>query len=134
MDGQRLRRLREDAGLTQVELAEATGLPQSTISMYEGYRPAEKPGRSRVSRIYVKSLADHFGVTVRYLMGETDTPEYDTNGDSGERTKTQLAEIVDALPVSLHPALVELGRGLLRLAQETERTHQGTDARVQPER
>lgn len=132
MDGQRLRRLREDAGLTQVELATATGIPQRTISNYEHHLLGGK--RPRVSRLYAKSLADHFGVTVRYLMGETDNPEDDGNEDSGKRTKTQLAEIVDALPVALHPALVELGRGLLRLAQETERTHQGTDARTQPER
>lgn len=124
MDGARLKALR-GKNRTQADVAKATGVPQQTISDYEKRKPGEGDS-SRLASMYVKSLADYYGVTVRYIMGETDTPEYDTQGADGERVKQQLAEIVDALPPALHSGLVEHGRSLLRFAQEQERTQGGT--------
>jgi transcriptional regulator with XRE-family HTH domain len=130
MDGARLRRLRELKRKTQDEVAEETGIPQSTISGYERYEGGTK---ARVSKIYVKSLADYYGVTARYLMGETDNPEYDVNGENGERVRQQIVEIVDALPPSLHQSFVEHGRSLIRFAQEQERARGETGARTDGE-
>lgn len=123
MHGERLRQLRKGElgngpSLTQEELAELTGVPQRTISAYEKARPGER----KPSRVYLRSLADHFGVTERYLLGETDNPEYDTRGGDGERSRRQLVTIHDALPPPLQHSLVELARGLLRLAAEREQT------------
>jgi len=133
MDGARLRRLRELKRKTQDEVAAETGIPQSTISGYERYQLDDGRSRSRVSKVYVQSLADYYSVTARYLLGETDTPEYDVNGENGERARQQIGEILDALPPSLHHSLVEHGRSLMRFAQEQERARKQTAARTEAE-
>lgn len=109
--------------MTQEELADATGVPQRTISNYERMEP--KSGKSRISKISVQSLADFFGVTARYLLGQTDNPEYDTRGTDGDRSRRQLVAIHDALPPELRHGLVESARSQLRYALEVERIREG---------
>lgn len=60
--GVRLSRLRKAAGLTQVELAELLGVPQSNIAFWE---QSEKPPRSDV----LPAMAEAFGVSVAELLG-----------------------------------------------------------------
>jgi transcriptional regulator with XRE-family HTH domain len=59
--GQRLRALREREGLTQMALAEATGLHATYISGIER-------GRRNVSLINIHKLADALGVGVTSLF------------------------------------------------------------------
>jgi transcriptional regulator with XRE-family HTH domain len=60
--GQRLRKKREDKGLSQTELAEKTGLQPSAISHFE-------QGRRSPSFDNLRILADALSVTVDYLLG-----------------------------------------------------------------
>ena len=66
--GERIKRLREAAGMSQGELAEKSGVDPSYISLLEtGKRP--NPGVETLRRI-----APVLGTTLAYLAGETDDP------------------------------------------------------------
>lgn len=58
-----LKRLRENAGLSQEELANALGISKSTVGMYE--QGKRMPNTNTV----LKSIATYFGVTIDYLVG-----------------------------------------------------------------
>lgn len=64
----RLQRLREEAGLSQLQLAERSGVPLSVISEYESGGP-EPAGH------FMVQLADALGVSTAYLRNKTDDPE-----------------------------------------------------------
>jgi len=62
---QRLKMLRQEAGLTQKELAEKLGVSRGTIGMYEiGQRDPDTET--------LRKLSDIFGVSIDYLLGKTD--------------------------------------------------------------
>ena len=66
--GQRLRKEREEKGLSQTELAEKTGLQPSAISHFE-------LGRRSPSFENLRILADALSVTIDYLLGRQSAPE-----------------------------------------------------------
>ncbi len=66
--GERLRRTREDKGLSQGDLAHKTGLQPSAISHFES-------GRRSPSFDNLKRLADALAVTIDYLMGRESAPK-----------------------------------------------------------
>jgi transcriptional regulator with XRE-family HTH domain len=67
--GQRLRFLREQRGLSQVELAKKTGIKNHTISNYE--RDERTPTPDSLAK-----LAEFFSVTTDYLLyGKTEGPK-----------------------------------------------------------
>ena len=61
----RLKDLRLQCDLTQLELADKIGVNKQTISQYE--RGVREPGFSRL-----EALCDYFGVSADYLLGRTD--------------------------------------------------------------
>lgn len=61
----RLRELRLERGLSQSKLAEATGIPKSTLVSYENNH--RTPNLESMTK-----LEKYFGVSTRYLTGETD--------------------------------------------------------------
>lgn len=70
----RLRDLREDRDLRQIDVANATGIDQKTLSNYE-------TGKTKPDSEALIALADFFGVSIDYLVGRTDLSE-------SERKKT----------------------------------------------
>ncbi|WP_077621522.1 helix-turn-helix domain-containing protein [Sediminibacillus massiliensis] len=64
----RLRKLREERGLSQEELAKKLNMPRTSVSHYENGESDRVP---RQKRLY--DLADFFGVTVDYLLGRSDS-------------------------------------------------------------
>ena len=60
----RLQRLREREGKSRVVLSQLCGLPDSSIRRYE--RGEIKPGMDALI-----AIADHFSVSVDYLLGRT---------------------------------------------------------------
>ena len=62
--GKKIRKHRNDLGLTQAELAEKIGLTYSSVSQWES-------GRAIPRTPVLKQLADLFGTTVADLMGES---------------------------------------------------------------
>lgn len=79
MFSQRLRALREQAGMTQCAFARSFGVAQSTAAGWES--GAREPNLATICR-----LADYFGVTVDYLLAASSR-----NWTNGWRpcTKTQ---------------------------------------------
>ncbi len=63
--GERLRELREEKGITQMELARFLSLANSTVSQYEADK--REPDSSTLQK-----LADYFAVTLDYLLGRSD--------------------------------------------------------------
>lgn len=85
----RLKKLREEVGLSQEELAEKLNIPRSSVSHYEGEH-ARLPRQKRLNEI-----ADFFGVSVDYLIGRANTKkltedEKDFIKDSKELTIGEL--------------------------------------------
>lgn len=74
--GDRLRQLRKNRNLPQVDVASAVGVGRSTIAGLE--RGLDKPGRELLLR-----LAEFYGVSINDLFGQPDGP------DVTERAKDQ---------------------------------------------
>ncbi|MFA8373311.1 MAG: helix-turn-helix domain-containing protein, partial [Akkermansia muciniphila] len=65
---ERLRDLRLKQGMTQEEVGKTIGVKRYSVYGYEkGNNYPEVPG--------LIALADHFGVSIDYLVGRTDNPE-----------------------------------------------------------
>ena len=67
----RIRDLREDMDLRQVDVAAATGIDQKTLSNYE-------TGKTQPDARALVALADFFHVSIDYLVGRTDAPARDS--------------------------------------------------------
>jgi transcriptional regulator with XRE-family HTH domain len=66
--GAQIRKIREELGLSQEQLAGRVGTAQSTISQLE-------QGERNPSYKTLRSLANALGVSVSYLLGEADVEE-----------------------------------------------------------
>ena len=71
---ERIKDLRTERGMKQSDLAEATGIPASTVSDYE------QDGVS-IPHTAVETLADYFGVSLEYIHCRTNTRNNDDKAD-----------------------------------------------------
>lgn len=60
----RIRSLREDMDLRQIDISNATGIDQKTLSNYE-------TGKTNPDSYALIKLADFFDVTIDYLLGRS---------------------------------------------------------------
>jgi repressor LexA len=65
----RLKELRKEAGLTQIELSTKVGISKSSISMYEAN--SRKPELETL-----EAIADYFNVNMDFLLGKSDIRNY----------------------------------------------------------
>lgn len=82
----RLKELRKEKHLTQVQLAELMGLERSSIGKYEGNKG------NLPSPEILQQLADFFDVSIDYLLGRTDIKKI-----SGEKPEVTDEDIQFAL-------------------------------------
>ena len=61
----RLRELRENLGLRQIDVSNATGIDQKTLSNYE-------TGKTNPDSYALISLANFFNVSIDYIVGRTE--------------------------------------------------------------
>lgn len=61
----RIRALREDLDLRQIDVSHATGIDQKTLSNYE-------TGKTQPDMYALIRLADFFNVSIDYLVGRSD--------------------------------------------------------------
>lgn len=73
----RIRDLREDHDLSQKQIGDLLGISQRAYSYYE-------TGTSQLTAEILIRLADFYGVTVDYLLGRSDVPNWD-EGKGPER-------------------------------------------------
>ena len=83
----RIRELREDFDLRQIDVAHATGIDQKTLSNYE-------TGKTNPDSFAIIALAKFFHVTTDYLLGITSNRSVDSILYSVERIREQLDRIV----------------------------------------
>lgn len=88
----RIRELREDRDLRQIDVAQATGIDQKTLSNYE-------TGRTNPDSYAIVRLADFFGVSCDYLLGVTARSVRDTDDvlRELEEIKARIATVERAL-------------------------------------
>lgn len=72
----RIKDLREDRDMRQIDLANAVGIDQRTLSNYE-------TGKTKPDSDSLIKLADFFNVSIDYLVGRTNTDTF----RSPERSK-----------------------------------------------
>lgn len=65
----RLKEIRTDNNLTQSELGKILGVGKTTISMYEN-------GNSTPNDEIKLKIAEHFNISLDYLLGKTDIKNY----------------------------------------------------------
>jgi transcriptional regulator with XRE-family HTH domain len=72
MIGDRIRNLREDKRMSQLELAKALNISNTTLSQYENNQ------RTPSDEIKIK-IANYFNVSIDYLLGQTNIKNPDNN-------------------------------------------------------
>ena len=65
LKGERIKELRKERGLSQVQLSKECGNSRSIIAMVES-------GKQQGGRDFNKAIANYFGVSIDYLEGMTD--------------------------------------------------------------
>lgn len=90
----RIRALREDRDLRQIDVADATGIDQKTLSNYE-------TGKTLPDAEGLIRLADFFGVSIDYLVGRVDVNIYSDNDVRKELIN--LKNVVGALLMERFP-------------------------------
>ncbi len=68
---ERIKSIRKGAGLTQQEFGEIFGVAKNTVCQYES-------GRSAPNDDLKIAMANHFNVSMDYLMGKTDNTGFDS--------------------------------------------------------
>ena len=106
--GYRIRDLREKRGWTQAELADKSGIPQSTISGME--RAATSDPRAAT----LHAVAAALGVEAVELLDEP-APNGPRRRDRG---LAEIEAIYDLLPPAGRSALLETGRALRAMARD----------------
>lgn len=86
--GEKLKALRIEKGLTQQQIAEKIGLVKGSISAYE--QSAKYPSID----VLIK-LCDLFGVSADYLLGLSDSIEYNLSTLTDEQTQTVMRIIAE---------------------------------------
>ena len=89
----RIKDLREDANMRQIDLAQAVGIDQRTISNYE-------TGKTYPDSFALIKIADYFKVSIDYLVGRTD---YNALAfESKNQLMKKIKEDAEQLHESLH--------------------------------
>lgn len=108
--GDRLKKLRLDAGMTQEELAGKCGMKKQSISRYEN---SDREPNIRIA----KSLADALGVSIDALV----LPQFNLQffAQSGERRLTprqqELIGLLDQLPPEQQDSVIDRLEDIVRL-------------------
>lgn len=88
MNNSRLRNLRTDKDLRQIDVAMKTGIDQKTLSNYE-------TGKTLPDADSLIKLADFYGVSIDYLVGRTDINIFSNQNIKNELLK--MKKIIDAI-------------------------------------
>ena len=85
MFAERIKMLRKEKGITQVELAEAMGLSKGTIAMWE-------VGKREATFDTLCKLAEFFGKSIDYILGRSD------DNSDGAYNEEVIDRILDVQP------------------------------------
>ena len=99
MIADKIKNLREKAGITQAELARQLGITRSGVNSWE-------MGITIPSTMYIVELALFFGVSTDYLLDMPATKTISVNGLT-DREIASLTEIVECYNLKRHSADIE---------------------------
>ena len=104
----RLKELREVRKLSQAKLADALGVRQSTVAMWENGK--NKPEFDTLTRI-----ADFFNVSVDDLVGKIETKKAPVESDKGDlpAMEREFIELFELLPAEKRKTIVAVMKSLL---------------------
>lgn len=97
--------LLKERGMTPYMVSKATGIAQSTLS---GWKATNRLPQRRT----LKKIADYFGVSVEYLMGESDERSPETKKEPAVRADSELVKIDRLLNEPGHREWVRYGKYL----------------------
>lgn len=103
----RLRELREEAGLSQVQLAEELSVSRGSISYYEN-------GDRTPDVDFLMRAKDYFGVDYEYLLGESAIKNH--------RDRTSIEAAIEHLPEKKSSSIFRFVRMLIQCAELYETT------------
>lgn len=89
--GEKLKKLREEKGMTQQEFADAVGISLRTVGNYE------KEGRLPRYRSVYEKIAGLFGVSVTYLLSDADDFILTAGEQYGARGAEQARDLVQSM-------------------------------------
>lgn len=106
----RIKSLRDEAGLSQADLAKELSVAQNTVSSWEN-------GKRDPDTDTVKQLAAFFGVSTDYLLGATDQKNASSEEDAGlSAEENELLELFR----NASPALQDAALRVLEADQKKE--------------
>ena len=103
----RLKKLREDRGLKQAELALMLEVSQATLSNWER-------GVHDIDNISLTRLGQIFGCSIDYLLGHIP----DAAGDEGDQVYYRIAQDAKNLGISAHD--LEMAVNFLKMAKQRD--------------
>lgn len=112
MDGNRLRRLRQERKLTQAELGKIINVSKVSISGYE-------TGERIPDTDNLKRLADYFGVTTDYLLGRSNDPRLTADQDKEvDKKAEELMKIYENLSENKKKEIINLVKTYLKISED----------------
>lgn len=121
--GERIKKIRQDAGLLQRKFGELVGLDANTISGYETNR--DKPGKAR---LYV--IADKFGINPEWLIDGKGEPYKSQEVDEATRKKIErehIRRIFLQLPEETQLAILDVLRNEIAAQTPTRVTNNNAE-------
>lgn len=125
---ERIRELRKAAGLTQQQLGDVLGVAKNTVSQYES-------GRNEPNDSIKIALANHFNVSLDYLLGNTDRPGFDSKTPStfaSSITKDGITAIHQYSALS--PRNKKLVEGYIQMLTEWEQVYLSKNKRTKKQK
>lgn len=116
---ERIKELRKNANLTQSEFGALFGVAKSTVCLYE-------TGRNTPNDDIKIAIANHFQVSMDYLMGKTDQPGFDSKTPTVMQTKltSQTLDTFHAY-LDLSPENQKRVEDYVQILIELEKAHKG---------
>lgn len=115
---ERLKELRKSRGISQAVLADRLGMSKSTIGMYE-------TGAITPSIEALNAIADHFNVSISYLMGEEDISMYYLDPETAQMAqelfdRPEMKVLFDASRNASKEDIEAVAKILERMSQKTD--------------
>ena len=112
----RIKELRNECGILQADLAKILKVGQGTISNWEN-------GRTEPDQESLFTMSQHFGVSIDYILGNTDTKKAFTCEEVNALPEAQaLREVMESLSLEDRQRVLEFGRNLALTSRRPKQT------------
>lgn len=106
MPQNRFKQLREEHGLSQIELGNRLGVTQQSVFAWEH-------GKAAPQIQTAIQLSQLYGVSLDYLMGLSDTPKMEEPAITDDELRNNIAKRISALPAPILSKVLDLADTIL---------------------